>query len=253
MTLILSSFEHYLVIKLENALIAASDVGLKLKKQLEQGFQVNVVGTFAGSFGVEIAVRGTDARIGGALKSAVADLSAAEETPAFRDRMSHADDDEVDAMRMFMSGIAKAKSGLRLETASQTDLDSYEADISLPQLKDAVKALKRAPITKKHTRTLVVRLVGLNLRTRKFELVDVQTEERIVGSMVAPLFDDLKKAELPSRYRVVVEGDVRQSEVRGQEIVSNYRMITTTVRATLLTRSASRPIIFGKRCSLRWD
>lgn len=130
--------------------------------------------------------------------------------------------------RKFISDIAKAKSGLRLETASQSDLDSFGADVSLYQLKSAVEALRRAPITRTQTRTLVVQLVGLNLRTRKFELVEVETEQRIIGTMVAHLFNDLIKAELPSRYRVVIEGDVRESASGREEIVSNCRMIAAT-------------------------
>ena len=222
---ILSSFETYISTKL-NKVLAPPFVAAAA--QAPPSFQVNIVGTFPGSFGLEIAVRGSDARIGSTLRYAVEDLNSADELEEFRERMVGVEDDEVEAMRRFMGQVAMAGSDLSLETASETDSEPHFARVPLPRVRAAVKTLKREPKVGTETRTLVGQLIGLNLRTRRFELEDVETEERITGSMAAPIFSDLEKAQLPSRYRVALEGDLRPPKRGAPPTVSNWRMVSAT-------------------------
>jgi hypothetical protein len=53
--------------------------------------------------------------------------------------------------------------------------------------------------------TLEVRLVGLNLRERTFEVRTRDSESPMTGKIDAEVFSDVSKAELPSLYRVVLE------------------------------------------------
>ncbi len=80
-------------------------------------FDVSLVGTFAGSFGIELAVRGTDQRIGKALKDAVADLGTASEPDAFVQRMTAIDSTASNATAKFIRSLKKAKTDLKVETA----------------------------------------------------------------------------------------------------------------------------------------
>ncbi len=221
---ILSSFEQYISTKLDRALNAATG----LIEAAQRPFQVNIVGTFAGSFGIEIAVRGSDARIASTLKNAIEELNSADELDGFRERMLEVADDEAEAMRRFMSKIADAGSDLTLETASQNDSEPHFAKVPLPRVRAAVKTLKREPKVGTQTRKLVGELIGLNLRTRKFELKDVETGEQIIGSMAAPIFTELEKAQLPSRYRVALEGDLRAPKRGAQPIVTTWKMVSAT-------------------------
>jgi hypothetical protein len=220
---ILTSFQDYVSIKLDKALATAH----AMQKTIENAFQVNIVGTFAGSFGVEIAIRGEDPRISAALKEAVEELSMADQIDVFRDRMESVDDAEVSAMSRFMNDVAKANTDLLIEAASQLDSESVAATVPLFRLREAVKTLRRAPKLRTETKTLVVDLIGLNLRTKRFELREIKTDESIVGGMVAPIFSELQKAELPSHYRVVLEGIVRRT-AGGTEKAGSWKMISAT-------------------------
>jgi hypothetical protein len=204
---------------------------LKLKKALQAPetdlFQVELLGTFAGSLGVEIAVRGTDERIAPALKSAVDEFSVADERGTFADRMAAADDSEVAAIKKFMSNLKAVSSGLELEAASQRDTEPVRVTVDLPRIREAVKALTRAPSIRTETRTVTGDLVALNLRTRKFEIITLDTEETVAGVLAAPFFTEEQTAELPRRYRVVVERDIRRSAI-GREETGGWRMISAT-------------------------
>lgn len=206
-------------------------IELKLGKALQTPehdlFQVDLLGTFAGSLGVEIAVRGTDERIAPALKAAVDEFGLADESGAFAERMAAADDAEVAAVRKFMGNLKAVNSALELETASQRDTEPLRVAVGLPQIREAMKALKRAPTVRTETRTVTGDLVALNLRTHKFEIVSLDTEETIAGVLGAPLFTEEQTAELPRRYRVVVERDIRRSAF-GREERGGWRMISAT-------------------------
>ena len=158
---------------------------LKLRKALQTPetdlFRVDLLGTFAGSLGVEIAVRGSDERIAPALRAAVDEFSMADEQGAFADRMAAADDAEVAAVKKFMGNLKAVSSGLELETASQRDTESVRVTVDLPRIREAVKALTRAPSIRTENRTVTGDLVALNLRTRKFEIVTLETEETVAG------------------------------------------------------------------------
>jgi hypothetical protein len=213
---IFGSLQDYLELKLAKA----------LQTPARDSFQVDLLGTFAGSLGVEIAVRGTDERIAPALKAAVDEFGLAEDRDAFAERMAAADDAEVAAVKKFMSNLKSVNSGLKIEAASQRDPDSIRVAVDLPRIKEAMKALKRAPTVRTETRTVTGDLLALNLRTRKFEIETLETEP-IAGVLATALFTAEQTAELPRRYRVVVERDIRRSGV-GREERGGWRMISAT-------------------------
>lgn len=214
---IFTSLQEYLELKLIKA----------LQSHEADMFRVELLGTFAGSLGVEIAVRGSDERIAPALKAAVDEFSLADEHGAFADRMAAADDSEVAAVKKFMNNLKAVSSGLELETASQRDTEPVRVTVDLPRIREAVKALTRAPSIRTETRTVTGDLVALNLRTRKFEITTLDTEETVAGVLAAPFFTEEQTAELPRRYRVVVERDIRRSAI-GREETGGWRMISAT-------------------------
>ncbi|MGA8433076.1 MAG: DUF6575 domain-containing protein [Candidatus Sulfotelmatobacter sp.] len=180
-------------------------------------FDVSLVGTFAGSFGIELAVRGSDHRIGKALKDAVADLGAALEPDAFVERMTAIDSSASSATAKFIQSLKKAKTDLRVETASRVDATPVTAAVPLKKLTKSLSAFRKrtsvpaqeAPlelsVTLDNFWTVEVELIGLNLRTKTFELRTIADSEAIRGTMAKEIFSELEKAELPSRYRVVLE------------------------------------------------
>jgi hypothetical protein len=214
---VFSSLEDYLEVKLRKAL-QTLDASL---------FRVELLGTFAGSLGVEIAVRGDDERIAPALKTAVDQLSMEDERGTFAERMAVADSEEVTAVRKFMGNLAAVRSGLEIETASQQDTEAVRVEVDLPRIREAVKSIGRAPRISTETRTVTGDLVALNLRTHKFEIVDLQTEETIAGTLPTPMFTEEQTAELPRRYRVVVVRDITRSAT-GREGTGGWRMVSAT-------------------------
>jgi hypothetical protein len=196
---------------------------------------VSFVGTFAGSFGIELAVRGEDGRIGQVLKDTVNVLGTAVEPKAFVERMNTVGPSESRAVTKFMKTLRAAKTDLKVETASQSDATPVSATVSLKTLRKSLRALTRqssntvdeedAPdvlaVAGPELRTVVVEMVGLNLRTKTFELRTMEDSEVIRGTMEKDIFSDLEKAELPSRYRVVLE-----------RVGSAWKMISATKLTT---------------------
>jgi hypothetical protein len=179
---------------------------------------ISFVSTFAGSFGIELAVRGEDKRIGEVLKEAVNGLGTALEPNAFVERMGAIAPSESSAVTKFIKTLRRAKTDLKVETASRSDAEVVSAVVPLKKLRTSLKALKKLPtiavaedaldvvaMAAPELRTVEVEMIGLNLRTKKFELRRIADAESIHGTMAAEIFSDLKKAEIPSRYRVVLE------------------------------------------------
>jgi hypothetical protein len=210
---VLSTFEDYVSIKLGRLNLPA--------------FQVNMVGTYQSSFGIEIAVRGEDERIAEVLKDAVRELGKAEKTDSFESEMVGVEDQEVDAMRKFLSELKHAKSDLKLETSSKSDLESTVASVPLVKVREAIKKLKRTAVIRLDNRRVEGELVGLSLTSHRFELIDKRLGIVYKGSVAADVFNKVKTAVLPSLYRAVLEGGVRK-EVNGKEGVSSWKMIAAT-------------------------
>ena len=134
---------------------------------------------------------------------------------------------EVAAVKKFMSNLKAVNSGLELETASQRDTEPIRVTVDLPRIREALKSLTRAPSIRTETRTVTGDLVALNLRTRKFEIITLETEQTVAGVLAEPFFTEEQTAELPRRYRVVVERDIRRSAI-GREEIGGWRMISAT-------------------------
>jgi hypothetical protein len=216
---ILTSLQDYVSEKIAQFLPADPD-GL-------QQYDLNMVGTFAGSFGVELAIHGDDPRIADALKDAVEVIGAAEEIDTFKEQMQGIEDSEVAALRKFLLEMQNAESDLKLEAASYNDPSPTTVDVALPRIRAAVKSLSRPPKIRQLSKTAVVELIAINVRTRRFEVEIVDTKEAIKGAITASIFKELRTLELPRRYRVVLEADVRQSGSRPEEL-SHWRMVSAT-------------------------
>jgi hypothetical protein len=203
---------------------------LKLRKVFQlpslENFEVELLGTFAGSLGVEIVVRGDDERIAQALKDTLEDFRLAEEG-GLSEHLTNANAEEISAVRKFMSDISSLKSGLEIETASQRDDEPIRVSVALPRLREVVKTLKKTRTNESETRTVVGDLVALNLRTGRFELTAIDTDESITGSLQGPRFSEEQTAELPRRYRVVVERKIARSP-SGQDIPETWKLVSAT-------------------------
>lgn len=219
---VLSSFEDYLSSKISRLQAGTENAST--------AFQVNMLGTFAGSFGLELSVRGGDPRIGTIVKDAVDDLSFAADPHELEEKMAGVRDEEVASLKKFLSEIKRAGSDLKIEAASRTDTEAISVEVSLPKVRAAIKSLKREPSVGKTTKTLVAELVGINLRSRRFEIFDVESRETFTGAIDAVIFQELRVIELPRRYRVVIEADIRRT-TSGSEEPSAWRMISATMLA----------------------
>jgi hypothetical protein len=168
--------------------------------------EVNVVGAFAGSLGVEFAVRGDEARIMDALRSAVGDLASVSNLEELYGRMNEAGDAEVSSMRKFLSRLSDAKSDLSVEAASISDDVPVRAELTLKKVRRGVRQLRKSDAKAEPVfLTLEVTLVGINLRAKTFEVRRISDDEQFKGTLNAEVFSDVSKAELPSPYRVVLE------------------------------------------------
>jgi len=212
---IFASFQDYLDMKLKGFQSLAQDA-----------FRVELLGTFAGSLGVEIAVRGSDERIAPALKAAVAEFELADEH-GFVDRMKMASNEEVAAVRRFMTHLATVKSGLEIEAASQEDSEPYRIKADLSRLRQAAKSLSRPRQVDREIRTVTGDLLALNLRTKRFEIVELETGESIAGTLSSGLFSQEQTAELPRRYRVVVERDITMT-TSGKVGARAWKLVSAT-------------------------
>lgn len=216
---ILTSFSKYLTHRVERRFRKSMQVANEAMEDFSRFRpQVNVVGTFASSLGVEFAVRGDNELVRQALHDAIRELTQAGN--AWVDDGEPADSDDSVPMTTFLTKLSTAGSDLSIEVASRDDEDPLVASLPLEKLKRAVKTLKAARKRRKtslevvnaldsgepHLRNLEVELVGLSLQSRTFEMRSLQTDELIKGTIAADLFNDVSKAELPSHYRVVLQG-----------------------------------------------
>jgi hypothetical protein len=219
---ILTAFGDYVSTKIRSFIPSASS-----DEDASKMFQLNMIGTFAGSFGVELAVRGDDPRIATAIKDAIEELGSADDVDVFKEHTAALGDEQVGTLKKFLGELKNAETDLKIEAASQSDTEAVTASVPLRRLKEAVRSLKREPSVGKEQKTLVADLIAISLRTRKFEIKDIDNKETIRGSMEAVIFQELRTIVLPGRYRVVIEADVRMSPT-GNKHLSNWRMISAT-------------------------
>lgn len=215
---ILSSFSDYLFARIDAAYaeaqqrLAANIAGIKP--------EVNIVGTFAGSLGVEIVVRGDESLVRNALRSAVGDLAFAHDAPPLRDKMVIERRHQADLMRRFLQQVSSGQSDLSVETASDGDESAVGTALPLETVKETLKHLKAVRALDNSSSAderpapvmLLAELTGLSLRSKTFELRILQDGTFLKGSMASEVFSDVSRAELPSRYRVVIQGNERNPD-----------------------------------------
>jgi len=109
-------------------------------------------------------------------------------------------------MRKFLNRLAAAKSDLSVETASFSEETPTSAQLSLKKVRKAVRLMRVSnEPSDPMFQTLDVNLVGLNLRTRTFEVSALADDVSYTGTVAAEVFSEVSKAELPSPYRVVLQ------------------------------------------------
>lgn len=211
---VLTAFSEYITKKLKDVYSRAqsltSEVGDFMSTALPE---VNVVGTFAGSLGVEFAVRGEVTLVRAALREAVDELLLIDEVDALIAQTSNITDKELAPMKNFLARMVDAKSDLSIETASVGDDVAVSATLPLVKVRRASRRLGtrlQAPV---ETTMEIVEgdLIGLNVRARTFELHLVAENLDLKGTVQPDVFNEGAQALLPSRYRMAIQG-IRRTE-----------------------------------------
>ena len=220
---VLSSFAAYVKQKLEEVYRQGALAVGKAIDLLDANLpEVNVVGTFAGSLGVEFAVRSDNPAVRVALQGIVSDLALVGNLDALLDKTANTSIDELQALKKFLARMIDAKSDLSVETASVGDEVATTANLSLKRVRRASRHLRVKPETGDlPLETLVVQLVGLNVRAKTFEVHRLDSDVPMKGLILAGVFSGITKAALPSPYRVVMKGLASpdsNTAVRGQRL-----------------------------------
>jgi hypothetical protein len=199
---ILSSFAVYINAKLRNAYKDLTSALTQTGNALIP--QTDVVGAFAGSLGVEFAVRGDEVRVMAALKSAMADLASVSNLDELYERMTETESTELASLKIFLYRLSAAKSDLMIEAASVSSESAIEAQVSLKTVRRGVRRLRLSKGGEPTFQTVEVELVGMNSRSKTFEARVLASDLTIKGTVSADVFRDAK-AEVPSPYRLVIE------------------------------------------------
>jgi hypothetical protein len=136
---ILSSFSAYLAATIDAAYASAQQRLAANVAMIEP--EVNLIGTFAGSLGMEFAVSGDVSLVRDALRSAVGDLAFAHTATTLMDKIVMEEPHRANLMRRFLLKLSSAQSDLSVETASDSDEAAIVSDIPLESIKEMVKRL----------------------------------------------------------------------------------------------------------------
>lgn len=139
---ILTSFSDYLALSIHAAYALAQQDPAANIARIEP--EVNVIGTFAGSLGVEFAVRGDQGLLGDALRSAVSDLVFVHHAAPLLKKMVIEQPRRADLMGIFLQQLSSAQSDLSVETASDGDEVPTHAALPVKAVEETVQRLNAA-------------------------------------------------------------------------------------------------------------
>lgn len=181
--------------------------GLPANVLLTTGPQLRVLGTFPSSFGLKLALisNDSDPEQYSAFSSTVDLISAAGDIENLELELSERSKKTTSALTRFFKSVSDTDSPLEVEAASPQQTEGTLVQLAASDIRQAYRVLREQTSKEVQERTIQAELIGINVRSRTFEIRDIKTGQSIKGKIGREIFNQFEKASVPDRYRIVVE------------------------------------------------
>lgn len=207
----------------------------RLPPDILRGSELRVVGTYAGSFGLELAAAQLadifgDSMISDALNALAELLDAKSDREALRPLLEALKPRVASKYRSFMEALTETDASIHFEWGSVTQGRGSVLDLSRDDVRGIVKTLIDVGAALDTTYVVTGPLVALNARTRYFEIEDRAERRRVSGRLDPARFEDDQEFVVNAVYRATIRETVEVSGLTGDEKIS--RTLTELERST---------------------
>jgi hypothetical protein len=199
------------------------------KNMLEQT-QLVVAGTFPGSFGVELLATHAPDLWGSsialeAIEEFVALIDAGCNVQRLRTRLFELQPRVASRYRIFLEHLVSSEAALKVDWGSVSSEKGGIAHISLAKAKSALAIVDQVEAEKPKQYQIRGELIGLNKRTKSFEILDIKGNKRISGTIASEASKSIQRSTIGKNYDATIKETTQVSLTTGQEKIE-YQLIT---------------------------
>jgi hypothetical protein len=197
-------------------------IPLKIIKQTE----LAMVGTFSGSFGIEIIASSPNDLFGEslvrkAIEEFVALIKIGNKIEPLRERLRGLRSRSISRYHHLLKGLVAAETGMGIEWGSSKTDGGGSANLPLETAKATVAILDQ--ITTEFPVEYEIRgeLIGKNKRTATYQIKDIRDNQKYSGKVLKEARQDIAKARLTGRYVAIIREKIEVSSITGHEKIEH--------------------------------
>ncbi len=176
--------------------------------------RLDVAGVFPGSFGVELHARKNadlfgDSAVGDALETLVALISSADDDAALATRLEQAKGRAASKFRDLALTVVGSADNMAVQWGSPKRGRGGGTSLSLDGAKRAIAVIGRREPEQPVEFTVHAKLIGINVRTKTYEVWDLEENRKYAGRVVDAALPTVEHATINARYYAQIREEER--------------------------------------------
>lgn len=202
----------------------------KIPKQVITQTELAVIGTFAGSFGVEIVASTQadlfgDSLIGNAIEELLKLVNIGSNAEELRNCLLKLKSRSASRYRDFLQSLVDARTELNLDWGSPKQNRGDSAELSLFTAKAIIEIINQIQAETPEEYEVTGELIGANKRTKTYEIRDIDTNTKYSGRILDEAMSDVETATLGQIYIAVIREVLERLPITGEEKVK-YELVS---------------------------
>jgi hypothetical protein len=189
-----------------------------------QKTKLNTCQIFEGSFGVQfksahISDLFGDSLSGRAISELLGLLSAQDDEDNLSNKLHHLKGRVASKYRRLLKEIYKLGSGIKFDWGSPNNEHGGKFELTKSQVEKAHSIVDKIDIQMSEAVEVKAKLIGINVRTKRYEISEVETDERYSGKVSIEAISDIEHAVINHNYIVTLKKLIETKALSGDETI----------------------------------
>lgn len=189
-----------------------------------QKTELNTCQIFEGSFGIQFKSAHVsnlfgDSLSGRAINELLGLLSAQDDKDDLSNKLHFLKGRVASKYRRLLKEIYKLGSGVKFDWGSPNNEYGGKLELTQSQVERAHSIVDHIDIEMSEAVEIKAKLIGINVRTKRYEISEIETDERYAGAVSIEAISDIKYAVINSNYIVTLKKLVETKSSSGDETI----------------------------------
>jgi hypothetical protein len=230
---VLTAFQE-LVSAIGQALRDVATARGRIQPEILRETRLLVAATPRGSFRVDLTAAQLsnsfgESLVGDSLEQITAVLEAGSDREQLQERFARLHTRAAAKYRKFLDELVEEPVSLRIDWGSTKKGRGISIGVPHPELIHIAEAMSKVTQTEAHVVEVTGELIGVNVRTLHFEILERKTQKRFSAKIAKPAIREASRATIGQLYTATLEERLEMSLLTGQEQISRTLIALTRV------------------------